>query len=130
MVKTLIVDDTEDTRQVLSQMVEQVGGRVVGQAASGDEALAWLDHQLLDLVLTDYQMPGMRGDELAARIRGQWPGVRIAMISVLADADINAKARAAGVDWLLSKPVALRELERVVLGAAAHRSRVSGDVAK
>ena len=127
MVKTLVVDDTEDTRLVLSQMIEQVGGRVVGQVASGAEALTWLEQQDVDLVLTDFQMPEMRGDVLVSRIRAQWPTVRIAMISVLADADIEARAQAAGVHWLLSKPVTLAQLEQVVRGAVSHSSRWSGD---
>lgn len=127
MVKTLVVDDTEDTRLVLSQMIEQVGGRVVGQVASGAEALTWLEQQGVDLVLTDFQMPAMRGDILVSRIRAQWPMVRIAMISVLADADIAARAQAAGVHWLLSKPVTLAQLEQVVRGAVSHNSRWSED---
>lgn len=126
MVKTLVVDDTEDTRMVLSQMVEQVGGKVVAQAASAVEALVWLDHHGVDLVLTDFQMPEMRGDVLVSRIRAQWPTVQTAMISVLADADIAARAQAAGVHWLLSKPVTLVQLEQVVRGAVSHSSRWSG----
>ncbi|NMP24391.1 response regulator [Sulfobacillus sp. DSM 109850] len=108
--------------------LQQVGGRVVGQAATGEEALAWLDHHPIDLVLTDFQMPGMRGDELVARIRTRWPNVRIAMISVCADAEIETKAQATGVHWLLSKPITLTQLERVVRSVVGHGSRLSGEL--
>lgn len=128
MVRTLIVDDTAETRAVLSQMVKQAGGTVVGEASSGPEALAWLAHHPVDLVLTDFQMPGMPGDELVAKVRTGWSTVRIAMISVLADAAIEAKARASGVHWLLSKPVSVVQMERVVRGAAGHGSRLTEDL--
>ncbi len=126
MVRTLIVDDTQETRTVLSQITTLAGGVVVGDVATGMEALVWLANHPVDLVITDFQMPGMPGDVLATQIRAQWPDVRIAMISVLADADIDAKAKAAGVHWLLSKPVTVDQIERVIRGSTGHGSRLSG----
>ncbi len=125
MVDTLIVDDTPETRIVLSLLVEHAGGRVLGAVGSAREALLWLEAQSVDLVLTDFQMPGMSGDVLAAKIREAWPATRVALISVLDDAALFAKSRAAGVDWLLAKPVLLETLEQVLRGAALHRSRAA-----
>lgn len=126
MVNTLIVDDTRETRVVLSLLVERAGGRVVGAVESAEAALKCLNTRSVDLVLTDFQMPGMLGDQLAVRIRATWPTTRIALISVLDDADLRAKSYAAGVDWVLSKPVMLTTLENVLRSAVFHRSRADG----
>lgn len=123
MVTTLIVDDSEDTRWVLTQLVEYAGGTVLGQVASAQEALQWLRGQRVDLVLTDYQMPGMLGDELVRRIRASWPRLRVALISVVSDGDLTQKARDAGAEWLLSKPVTVSLMRRVLQSAVVYGSR-------
>ncbi len=121
MVRTFIVDDTEETRSVLERMVVISGGFVAGTAASAEAALDWLSSHPVDLVLTDYQMPGMRGDELARRIKQLWPSTIVAMTTVL---DSEELRRAPGVGWLIAKPVAvgtMRQLLRAVRPVGALR---------
>lgn len=120
---TLIVDDSEDTRWVLTQLVEYAGGTVVGQVSSAEEALSWLRGQSVDLVVTDYQMPGLMGDELARQIRRQWPRIRVALISVVSDGDLSERAKSAGVEWVLSKPVTVAVMQNVLQSAIVHGSR-------
>lgn len=125
MVRTLVVDDTQDTRMVLGRMVRQAGGQVAGYAANGADALAWLEQHAIQLVITDFQMPGMRGDELAREIRSRWPDVEIAVITIMADSDVEHTVRKAGVRWLISKPTTVHQLARIIRAATDHHSRLT-----
>ncbi|NMP22728.1 response regulator [Sulfobacillus harzensis] len=111
MVRTLIVDDTLETRMVLQKLVEAAGGRVIGAVASGEEALRWLAQNAVHLVLTDYQMPGLLGDELASAIKEKWPQTVVAMITVL---DNERLRHAPGIGWIMSKPVTLKTMEQLL----------------
>jgi two-component system response regulator AlgR len=68
--KILVVDDEAPARARLSRLIEELdaGHAVVGEAADGDEALAFCAEVPVDLVLLDVQMPGMDGLECAARL--------------------------------------------------------------
>lgn len=114
MVRTLIVDDTEETRLVLERMIAVSGGSVAGMADSAEAALDWLADNPVDLVLTDYQMPGMRGDELAMRIKQLWPSTVVAMVTVLDNEELR---RASGVGWLIGKPVAVGTMRQLLRAA-------------
>ena len=75
----LIVDDEEAVRYVFERYLSIVGYRVSG-AADGAEALRMHAADHADLVVTDYRMPGMNGDELMARLRAvdaALPGIMI-----------------------------------------------------
>jgi CheY-like chemotaxis protein len=76
----LVVDDEEAVRYVFERYLDKAGYRV-STAISGAEALA--SHQLdrADLVITDFKMPGMNGEELLRRLRGIDPGLPAMMIS-------------------------------------------------
>lgn len=79
----LLVDDDDTVRDVTCTVVEGLGYRVV-QADSGAAALGLLD-QDIDLVLTDYAMPGMTGAELAATIHLHKPQMPIVFITGFAE---------------------------------------------
>ena len=69
--KLLIVDDEAPARSRLREMVNDVGGwDVIGEAATGSEALALCQQQVPDVALLDIRMPGMDGLELASHLCG------------------------------------------------------------
>ena len=125
MVNTLIVDDTKETRIVLAQLVEQAGGRVVGDVASGPEALSWLQTHTAQLVITDFQMPGMNGVELAHAIRADYPDLRIALISVVGDAMVTPEDSLTSLDWILSKPTTVARMAEIIRNSTSHSSRLT-----
>lgn len=129
MVRTLVVDDTEETQIVLAQLIHLAGGQVVGQASTTEEALSWLATHAVDLVVTDFQMPGLPGDILAQQVRRRWPETRVALVSVRDDTELTERARVAEVDWLLSKPVTLETVEGLIRGSFRHASRVGSSTA-
>src|SRR3974377_2172016 len=104
--RILLVDDDEDVRGVLSFALRQ-GGCSGAEAGSGAEALDLLSRDAFDLIITDFEMPAMRGDELAEKIRGLVPRQRIIMVSGCCSRPSGSFAK---VNLSLDKPVPLSEL--------------------
>ena len=82
----LVVDDEKDIRQLVRILAERAGYRVT-EAASGEEALEFLQDRLLEpqLLLTDIVMPGMSGLTLAARAHQLRPSLPVMFMSGFAN---------------------------------------------
>jgi DNA-binding response OmpR family regulator len=76
----LIVDDEEAVGYVVERYLTIKGYRV-SVAHGGEQALEAFRADTPDLVITDYKMPGMNGDELLRRLRTLHPGLPVVMIS-------------------------------------------------
>jgi two-component system chemotaxis response regulator CheY len=76
----LVVDDEEAVGYVFERYLSIKGYRV-SVATSGEQALAAFQADPPDLVITDYKMPGMNGDELLRRLRALQSGLPAVMIS-------------------------------------------------
>jgi CheY-like chemotaxis protein len=77
------VDDDPDTLK-LRRFLLEAAGYAVRTASSGAEALATMAaDNAVDLVLLDYRMPGMNGDELAEKLRRQYPSVSLIAVSAV-----------------------------------------------
>lgn len=102
---TLIVDDDSDIRLLLQLTIdrENEGLRVVGQAASGDEALEVRRDLDVDLVVLDHRMPGLTGLETAQAMLAEAPGLPIVLYSAYADDAVTTSARALGVSECVEK---------------------------
>jgi two-component system, response regulator, stage 0 sporulation protein F len=83
---------------------------------SGYDALAYIALRPIPLVITDYNMPGMNGLQLAQAIKETSPDTTIVMITAYATPQLEAKAYKAGVDHFFPKPFPLDQLERIVRG--------------
>jgi CheY-like chemotaxis protein len=114
--RVLVVDDDPTLRTLLTAVFTGAGMHVVS-AASAEEALAVLDGERVDIVLTDAQMPGMNGAELvtALRSRPATADVPILLCTGSHVGDIVAAAEAAGVTGVLPKPMRPKELLAAVL---------------
>ena len=78
--RILIVDDQPIVREYVEKFLVRAG-YVVQQAGSGAEALARLEAEPFDLVITDNQMPGMSGAELAQAIKARFPSLPVLMFT-------------------------------------------------
>ena len=85
-------------------------GYAVEVANSGKEALALFQKGRYDIIVTDYSMLLMRGDELALAIKAQDPTQRIVMITAYAEVLTAESPTVPGIDYVLSKPFALEDL--------------------
>src|SRR4051812_167500 len=122
----LIADDDPTTRLVVSAAVEQLGHRCT-IADDGDEAWRRFQADTPEVVITDWQMPGMDGTALSRAIRER-ASASYAYVIVLTGAADEAAARQtmeAGADDLLLKPLDPAQLERKLIAAgrvtALHR---------
>jgi diguanylate cyclase (GGDEF)-like protein len=122
----LIADDDPGTRLLVSAAVENLGHRCT-VAEDGDDAWRAYQADAPDVVITDWQMPGMDGTAVVRAIRGDG-GARYAYVMVLtgaADEDAARVTMEAGADDLLHKPLDPAQLERKLIAAdrvtAMHR---------
>jgi PAS domain S-box-containing protein len=116
----LVVDDNATNREILEHHLAAFGMRCA-MAADGFEALELLlqavqDGDPFDIALVDMKMPRMDGIELAAAVRSEEKlrDMRLVLVTSLHSTDELARARAAGIDAYLSKPVKRQELFRTL----------------
>jgi DNA-binding NarL/FixJ family response regulator len=111
-VRVLVVDDTDHVRNMLVSMLELDGFEVVGEAASGEQAVRLADEKDPMVVVMDYKMPGMDGLTAASKIREARPNQAIILYTAYLDAELEEKARQAGVAVTIGKVEGLNQLER------------------
>jgi PAS domain S-box-containing protein len=107
---TLLVAEDDDTlRGLLRAMLEQ-GGYSILTARTGEEALevAGAFPGAIEALVTDVIMPGMRGPELATRLRAERPELRVVFVTGYADERVERELRPG--DALLAKPVGMEQL--------------------
>lgn len=116
-ITTLVVDDEQILCQLIATVLEDVGHRVL-TAFSGTEALARLETEPVDLVISDIVMPEIDGIELVQRIRAKHPTVRIISMSgggsYLTAALCLKLADQMGASVILSKPFTPAQLVEAV----------------
>jgi signal transduction histidine kinase/CheY-like chemotaxis protein len=112
--RLLLVDDEDEVRDALAEMLASHGHTVV-TAAGADEALACVaSDRGLDLVLTDLVMPGRTGWDVAVGVKALRPDVPVGLITGWGDtADVD-DARRAAVDFVVEKPVTVEALQEAV----------------
>jgi formylglycine-generating enzyme required for sulfatase activity/DNA-binding response OmpR family regulator len=81
MARILVVDDSEVDRRVLCGVLGQEPDFSVDVAASGDQALVWLENGGCDLVLTDLVMPGLGGLELVSELAERHPQIPVVIVT-------------------------------------------------
>lgn len=107
--RVLVVDDEVSVRRILGEIIA-TGGHEVWTVASGDEGLTFLERQPVDLVLTDLVMPGMTGWEVARRVKGRWPEVKVGIVSGRVSQVEDAELAEKGVDFFCPKPIQMQAL--------------------
>ena len=110
--KVLVVDDTDHVRRMLADMLELDGFEVVGQAASGEEAIDLAGKTEPDVIIMDYKMPDMDGLTAARTIREARPEQSIILYTAYLDAGLEAEAKDAGIAMCIGKVQGLNQLER------------------
>lgn len=110
--RILIADDSSNMLRTLANMLRQLGYEDVVRAENGEKALARLHHQKVDLVLTDWNMPKMKGVELlrAMRDSDEFKSIPVIMITGERDPGIVAEAAEIEVDAYVLKPFTLKDL--------------------
>jgi PAS domain S-box-containing protein len=120
-VKVLVVDDDQDARDVVSMALAQCGARTAA-VSSAQEALQILPDFQPDVLVSDIGMPGEDGYSLIRRIRSRPDAVRdvpAVALTAFTSAEDERRARAAGFQQFVPKPVEVEALASVVRSLAS-----------
>jgi CheY-like chemotaxis protein len=124
-VRVLVVDDEKDARDVIVAILEQRGARTF-EAASVEEALAMLDEERPDVLVSDIGLPEEDGYSLMRRIRAlpreRGGGIPAAALTAYARTEDRMQALLAGFQIHVPKPVQPAELIAVVSSLAARKA--------
>ncbi|MDR1384397.1 MAG: response regulator [Planctomycetaceae bacterium] len=104
MTKVLVADDSSTMRKIILRSLQAVGVTEVTEAADGAEAISLFKPGTFDLVLTDWNMPGMTGLEVLQSIRAQDANIPVIMVTTEAEKNRVLQAIQAGVSDYLVKP--------------------------
>ncbi|MEM7338843.1 MAG: response regulator transcription factor [Actinomycetota bacterium] len=129
MIKILLADDHSLLREGLKKSFESAGDEVVGEASTGEEAVALAKTLHPEVVLMDLSMPVMDGIEATRRIRDELPDVRVAVLTMHDDIDKTRDAIAAGASAYLSKGTSFAEVHDTVMRVAEGDTVLSPAVA-
>ena len=117
MKRVLVVEDTEDNRKIIRDLLTSAGYETI-EAVTGEEGVAMAAEHRPDLILMDVQLPVLDGYEATRRIKAN-PALRhipiIAVTSYALSGD-EEKTRAAGCDAYVAKPFSPRLLLAKVRG--------------
>ncbi|MFC1494693.1 response regulator [Thermodesulfobacteriota bacterium] len=112
MIKILVIDDEEQIREILKQMLERKGCSVC-LAENGEEALEICENQNLDLIITDMVMPGKSGLKTIQEVKKNYPDIKIIAISggyMVGPKRYLDMAKTFGADRFFEKPFTSDEI--------------------
>ncbi len=109
--KILVIEDQEDNRAILRDLLNSVGFEVI-EAVNGEDGVAMAVSERPDLILMDIQLPIIDGYEATRRIKSDpaLAGIPIIAVTSYALSGDEDKAKLAGCDAYISKPYSPREL--------------------
>jgi two-component system response regulator HydG len=117
----LVVDDDVDTASIFRDALRE-RGFAADYVTSAEECLAWVRSHRVDLVVTDFQMPGMNGVELVTQLRESDPDLLSIVITGVGGLDAAIAAIRAGAYDFITKPVKMDALSIAISRAVEHIS--------
>lgn len=119
MAEILVVDDDDIIRETLRELLSE--DHACQTAATAEQALAKLQSQAFDVVLTDISMPGLSGLDLLNRVVQLYPGTPVIVVSGLSDQEQAQSLIGQGAFDYVLKPFRLEVVEDSVRRAIGYR---------
>lgn len=113
MSRVLVVDDEENARIGLSRILEQEGYQV-DSVANGLEALEFLQHEKVEVIISDLRMPEMGGLTFLRELNRHYPSTQVIMVTAYGGVESYLEAIHLGAYEYIHKPVKLEELRMVM----------------
>jgi CheY-like chemotaxis protein len=109
--KILLLDDDQDILDLYKEMLTSLPSEPEVQTAnSGARAIAFLEAETFNLLISDLKMPKMDGLQLLTIVRKRWPTMRTVVMSALNDEQFKQRAYSMGIDQFLEKPRTGKEI--------------------
>ncbi|MFY9726797.1 MAG: response regulator [Bryobacteraceae bacterium] len=116
----LVVDDSAAIRKILQRVLRQTGMAIrnIYEAGDGQEALQVLERQMVNLVLTDINMPKMDGIQLLAAIKGAaaWRAIPVVMVTTEGGEGRVSEAVRLGAAGYVRKPFTADQIKEKLVG--------------
>ena len=120
MIRVVVAEDQQMVLGALAALLELEGFEVVGQAADGETALRLVKEAVPDILLTDIEMPGLTGLDLAQKVALAAPSTKVVIVTTFARSGYLKRALDAGTAGYLLKdapaPTLANALRRVHAG--------------
>jgi len=131
VIKVLVVDDHDLVRMGITRMLADISGiKVIGEAASGEDALRLARELSPQVVLMDVKMPGIGGLEATRKLLRQDPGIRVLAVTVCDEEPFPSRLLKAGAAGYLTKGAALEEMVRAIRVVASGQRYISPEIAQ
>ena len=113
---TLIVDDSITSLNHITRILSNMGFSKITHAHNGREAVNLIENEFYDLIVTDYNMPEMNGDELIEYIRTKSNQSNIPILMVSSESDENriANVQKSGVSAICNKPFDVDTVKQIL----------------
>lgn len=129
MTRVVVADDQTVVREGIVTLLGLLPGiEVVGAAADGEEAVRLVAEHRPDVVLMDLRMPRCDGVEATRRVRAEYPGTHVVVLTTYADDDSLFPALRAGARGYLTKDAGGEEIVRAIEDVTAGRAGLSPTV--
>ncbi len=129
--RVVVADDHDLVRVGLVRMLEDIAEiEVIGEAASGEEAVQHARSLQPDVIVMDVKMPGIGGIEATRKISTQYPNTKVVAVSALDDAPFPQRLLKAGAMAYLTKGAEISEMVTAIKQAVRGKQYLSPEIAQ
>lgn len=129
--RVVVADDHDLVRVGLVRMLEDIAEiEVIGEAASGEEAVQHARNLQPDVIVMDVKMPGIGGIEATRKITTQYPNTKVVAVSALDDAPFPQRLLKAGAMAYLTKGAEISEMVTAIKQAVRGKQYLSPQIAQ
>jgi two-component system invasion response regulator UvrY len=131
VIRIIVVDDHQLVRVGTCRLLEDLPGiEIVGEAASGEEAVDLVARLKPDVVLMDVQMPGIGGLEATRRCLRAYPEVKILVVTIYEEEPYPSKLLKVGASGYLTKRSSVDEMYLAIKKVVAGQRYISAEIAQ
>ena len=135
MLNVMVVDDEPLVRILLKSIIEwnNYGLELIGEAENGNQCLAFLEKNIVDVIITDIKMPVIDGVELIKTVKNKYPQIMIIVLSAYDEFDFVKEALLNGAeDYILKSDIGessfVKTIEKVKNKIENYRSRLQNEI--
>jgi len=121
--KIFVIDDDKSQRENLSGHLEDIGHEIKN-CSSGNECLEYIKKEFVDLIITDFRMPGLSGLEVLKEVKKINPDISVILVTAFGTVQNAVEAMKLGAVDYITKPIDLDEIELKINKLNEHRQLV------